>query len=621
MRVLVVDDSYDQFVMIKEFLSVTDGKQFELDWAGTYQAGHDAIKKNSHDIYILDYHLGDQSGLELMKEAIASGCKSPMILLTGRGDRGIDIRAMRAGAADYLEKSEITPKSLERSIRYATERTRAAEALRKSEERLRTIITNAPISVFRLDVEGIITSVEGKQLNKSEFLDKVNIGESILDIFRSSSDSEAVKQFQSALRGSAGSFVTDFGDSAFEIRYSPLYGPGGEVGGVIGVAADVTARKRAEAAEAEQRTLAEALRDTAEVLNSTLDFEEILDRILGIVERVAPHDTANIMLIELGVAHIVRAKGYGSDSASIPELRFVVKNIETLQQIVNTRQPVVISDTTVYPGWLDLPISRPIRSWIGVPIMAGEEVIGFLNLDSVTPNFFTPSLVERLQAFSHQVAIAVNNARLYRQAQELAALEERQRLARELHDAVSQTLFSASMMAESLPRLWADIPSRAQERLLELHRLTRRALLEMRSLLLELRPKALIETSLDELLHQLAETLTSRSRAEVVLDADADVRLVPDVQITCYRFAQEALNNIIKHAQASQVTIRLHRLKSGGVELQINDNGVGFDADNIPPGHFGLKIMYERAEKIGATLYVQSEAQKGTDIRLIWSGQ
>lgn len=619
MRVLVVDDSSDQFILIKEFLSVADGMQFELDWASTYQAGQKAILQDAHDIYIFDYHLGDQNGLELMREAIASGCKAPMILLTGRGDRGIDIEAMQVGAADYLEKSEITPQSLERSIRYATERARAAESVRKSEERLRAIITNAPISVFSLNREGIITSLEGKQPDRSEFLAKGDIGASIFDVFGRTSDFEAVRHLQSALKGTSGSFVANFGDSAFEVRYSPLYSPKGDVGGVIGVAADVSARKRAEAAEAEQRTLAEALRDTAEVLNSTLDFEKVLDRILGIVERVAPHDTANIMLIESGVASIVRAKGYQNESTSIPELRFVVRDIANLQQIVDTGQPVIIPDTTTYPGWLDLPISRAIRSWVGVPIMVGDEVIGFLNLDSATSNFFTPNLVGGLQAFSHQVAIAVNNAHLYKQAQELAALEERQRLARDLHDAVSQTLFSASMIAESLPRLWVDIPPRAQERLLELHRLTRRALLEMRSLLLELRPKALIETSLDELLHQLAETFTNRSRAEVTLDADADISLVPDVQIACYRFAQEALNNIMKHARASRVIIRLRRV-AGGAELQILDNGIGFDAANIPPGHFGLKFMYERADKIGAKLYVHSEIQKGTDIRWVWPG-
>ncbi len=149
----------------------------------------------------------------------------------------------------------------------------------------------------------------------------------------------------------------------------------------------------------------------------------------------------------------------------------------------------------------------------------------------------------------------MENARLYEQAQALAALEERQRLARDLHDAVSQTLFSASLIAEVLPRLWERNPAEGQRSLAELHQLTRGALAEMRTLLLELRPAALLEVGLADLLRQLAEAVTGRSRVPIDLSLDKPYPLPPDVQVNLYRIAQEALSNVAKHSGASRATV------------------------------------------------------------------
>jgi signal transduction histidine kinase/streptogramin lyase len=206
---------------------------------------------------------------------------------------------------------------------------------------------------------------------------------------------------------------------------------------------------------------------------------------------------------------------------------------------------------------------------------------------------------------------------LRRSEMEKAVTAERSRLARELHDAVTQTLFSASLIAEVLPRLWAKDPERGQQQLEEVRLLTRGALAEMRSLLLELRPEALAQTKMDNLLRQLGRAMTGRTGVPVAVHADVQCLLPAEVQIALYRIAQEALSNAAKHAEASRVEVRF-QCEAGQAELSIHDDGRGFDVDSVPPGHFGLGIMQERATSIGTVLEVDSGPGGGTEVRVIW---
>ena len=207
---------------------------------------------------------------------------------------------------------------------------------------------------------------------------------------------------------------------------------------------------------------------------------------------------------------------------------------------------------------------------------------------------------------------------LANQAALSAVTSERNRLARELHDAVTQTLFSASLIAEVLPELWKSNPPEAGRRLAELRTLTRGALAEMRTLLVELRPNALVEVPLPELLRHLAEGVTGRSLIPIRLEIEGRGSLPPDIQVTFYRIAQEALNNIVKHAHAEEVTIHLQF--GNCLRLSILDDGIGFDPASIPPDHLGLKIMRERAEAVGAKLAIYSAPGEGSVISVLWEG-
>jgi signal transduction histidine kinase len=150
----------------------------------------------------------------------------------------------------------------------------------------------------------------------------------------------------------------------------------------------------------------------------------------------------------------------------------------------------------------------------------------------------------------------------------------------------------------------------------------------MRTLLLELRPSALVDAPLDDLLRQLAESITGRARVPVTVEVEGECALPPEVKVALYRIAQEALNNVAKHAGASQASVSLHYIPpdvggerggAGVVELRISDDGRGFDPEGIPPESLGLGIMRERAEAIGATLIVRSEVGHGVEVVVEWS--
>jgi len=208
------------------------------------------------------------------------------------------------------------------------------------------------------------------------------------------------------------------------------------------------------------------------------------------------------------------------------------------------------------------------------------------------------------------------NQLLQQKATQEAVNNERTRLARDLHDAVTQTLFSASLIADVLPTIWEMDRSDGIKRLDELHQLTRGALAEMRMLLVELRPNALIEVPLPDLLRHLCESVIGRDRLPVQINTQGQRKLPAAVQIALYRIAQEALNNVVKHAKATQAIVTLRM--NNQVRLVIADNGFGFDMSAVPPDHFGLRIMRERAEAIGAQFSIQSESNDGTQISVIW---
>jgi PAS domain S-box-containing protein len=207
---------------------------------------------------------------------------------------------------------------------------------------------------------------------------------------------------------------------------------------------------------------------------------------------------------------------------------------------------------------------------------------------------------------------------LAEKAAEEAVAADRTRLARDLHDAVTQTLFSASLTAEVLPDLWEMDVDEAKKSTEELRQLTRGALAEMRTLLLELRPATLTQTRLADLIKQLCEAFIGRSRLPIRINIEGDCGLPPEVQVAIYRIAQESLNNVFKYARATQVDVNLF-ISATSVHFATCDNGIGFDVSASKPTSLGLRIMRERAEAIGADFQITSQPGAGTCVEVTWN--
>jgi GAF domain-containing protein len=365
----------------------------------------------------------------------------------------------------------------------------------------------------------------------------------------------------------------------------------------------------------------EALYRADETLYSSLRPDDVLRSLVDVATSVMDADKISVTIWDPQQQQLVTAAAHGYSPESTVDPLMTGQDLAT--EDVLGHDIILITDAATDPR-LASPRLREliqrecIRTAVATPIVVAGQPYGIFSVAFCTEHVASADEQRLVHALGQRAGLALQNARLFEHAQEVATAEERQRLARELHDAVTQTLFSASLIAEVLPRLWARSPDQARERLEELRRLTRGALAEMRTLLLELRPAALVETPFGQLLKQLKDAFSSRATVHIDVRVETDERLLPpEVQIGLYRIAQEALNNTVKHADAEQAEV-LFRYRDSSVELTIRDDGRGFDVSSTPPGHLGLSIMRERARAINAHLRVDSRIGSGTRLTVRW---
>jgi PAS domain S-box-containing protein len=396
--------------------------------------------------------------------------------------------------------------------------------------------------------------------------------------------------------------------------------------------ADIYREEQAQRLQAvRRRRVAEGLRDILAVLNSERPLQEVLDYIVEQASHSLDSKAAVIYHIKPDEPEMFAVEA----AYNMPDRFMQLGDIPILPTEPNLailrREPYAIPDLPTrvermanqlhelpptIQAWLEV-IRDKFHAYLSVPLVVKDEIYGALSLYYEEKRIFNEDEIGLVVSFADQAALAIENARLRAQAARSAAASERNRLARDLHDAVTQTLFSASLIAEVLPRLWDRNQAEGKRRLQELRELTRGALAEMRTLLLELRPSALIEAETNELFRHLMEAFTGRARLPVKLTIEGDAELSAEIKVALYRITQEALNNIAKHAEATQVTFSLSCL-SDRVEMSISDDGIGFDTCSISPESLGMGIMKERAESIGAQIYVTSQSDLGTQIRLVW---
>lgn len=365
-----------------------------------------------------------------------------------------------------------------------------------------------------------------------------------------------------------------------------------------------------------RRQVAEGLHDILTILNTARPLEEILDYIVEQAHRLLVTDAVAI--------YRQNEKGGPPQVVAARQLDDVPAGRENSPMGVPTSgKPLRESITMPLVEAIEdesggMTRSGRYRSVLAVPLNVKGEVYGSICLYYRSPRSFSLEERELAVAFADQAALAIENARLREQVERSAVAAERNRLARDLHDAVTQTLFSTSLIAEVLPRIWHRNQDEGERRLSELRELTRGALAEMRALLLELRPSALLDSNLADLLQQLSEAVTGRARLPVSVSVSGDGTIPAETKVAFYRIAQEALNNVAKHSQATRSNVALI-YREHEVALVVEDNGRGFDVQKAPTSHLGLGIMKERAEAMGGKLSIESQVGEGTRVEVVWA--
>lgn len=396
--------------------------------------------------------------------------------------------------------------------------------------------------------------------------------------------------------------------SYWDIFLAPLV-ENDEIIGILNVAADVTEKVSLQQnleQHVEERTRElQMLLDVSAVANSSLNLDEALERTLDLIVALVGASRAGVVLLNEQTGEL------------IPHVLRPLQNVaqDDLSKIILVCWAVVDSGESLYiaPD-LDQGLREPGAL---LPLQIRERKLGVLVIVGSGGTSFSEAQLALFQSIADQLSVAIENAHLFEKNEQAAVAAERNRLARDLHDAVTQTLFSSSMIADVLPKIWERNPEEGRRRLEELRQLTRGALSEMRTLLVELRPAALVDTDLGDLVGHQVNAFSARTRLSVEYKRSCTHNPPPEIKDAFYRIAQETFNNIAKHAEATRVSVTL-TCDPARAELTIKDDGIGFDPLSIQHEGLGLKIMAERARNVGAKLDIHSQVHAGATLRVYW---
>ncbi len=407
------------------------------------------------------------------------------------------------------------------------------------------------------------------------------------------------------------------------------------IGRQVGLAAEnagLFERERLTHDEAERRrVVAEGLREILAVLNSDRPLQETLDSIIAQTCRVTASDAASLLQRDSPDGAFTIRSSCGLDAAYVTAIRFSAGKGGAGRALA-ARGPVVVNDAGSLverlsrepdPEYaeeqkaLELMLRHGFAALLSVPLMINDEGYGGITLYYRKPRGFSHEEMQAAMSVADQAALAIENAGLRRQAAAAAAFAERSRLARELHDSVTQSLYSITLCSEAVARMLASgAGPQAIEHLRELRATAQEALREMRLLIFQLSPPALEQGGLAGALQMRLDAVEARGGLKVDLRVEGSERLTPLVRQELYQIAQEALNNALKHARARSVRVLLD-FRGSETLLEVADDGCGFEpAEAGRGGGLGLRGMRERAQGIGGMLRVESSPGRGTAVRV-----
>ncbi len=388
----------------------------------------------------------------------------------------------------------------------------------------------------------------------------------------------------------------------------------GSICGAITFGRDVTDRNRAEAALHKAHEELSVLYNIASVTSGAMDLNIILDRSLEHVLPVLESDKGIIHLKNEVSGRLQVAAYRGLDESSVSELVAFSSDAGIFRKVYDTQTPFALPNITELfdDGPTNLP-SKLFNAYLGVPMRARGKLLGVFSILGKAGRRFSEDEITMVASIADQIGTAVENARLYEQARALAVSEERRRLARDLHDAVTQSLYSLTLFAEAGHRSLKNGDLKNTDRYLaELGTSAQDALKEMRLLLHELRPLQIETEGLAEAIQHRLDSVEGRLGISARLENDTVGEFPPETEGMLYRIVQEALNNALRHASAKNVTVKIED-GGGAVVVTVRDNGIGFNLNRAySQGGMGLESMSERAASIGAAFHIETSPGRGT---------
>lgn len=391
-----------------------------------------------------------------------------------------------------------------------------------------------------------------------------------------------------------------------------------QVGGPI-TSARLYAESQRLAAQVQRRAEQLAVLNTiARAATATLDQTYSLPEVTAQIRNGFGYYHVDLFLVDEETNELVLAAAAG-DLPQVPLGYRQHMNLGLVGRAARSGRVLRVDDVRMEPDYLSIAERGTTRAELVVPIVANGRPLGLINLEAPDVGAFNDEDVAVLETVADVLAGALENARLYQRAQAAAVFEERNRLARELHDSVTQQLFSMTLTAQAARAQLSKNPQRAAAQLERLQETATAALAEMRALIFQLRPPALRDHGLVAALQQHAQAMARREGIGITLNVVGDDRLARGIEQPLYRIVQEALNNVFKHANAQNVAITLE-FGSERVRLQITDDGHGFDPAATLSGdgrQLGVLSMRERAAEIGGTMEIRSSIGGGTEVTVV----
>jgi signal transduction histidine kinase/PAS domain-containing protein len=413
--------------------------------------------------------------------------------------------------------------------------------------------------------------------------------------------------------------VTDGSRLPIDGRLDPIKVETGETVGAILVFEDISERWQAESAVRRRNRELELINRLGKGFSSSLDLGQVIRNVLGEVRHLLNASGCSAWLIDDETAELVCRHANGPEGHTVRNWRLRVGQ-GLAGWVAAQGTSLVVGDTLLdnrhFKG-VDADTGLVTRSVLSVPLKVREEVIGVLQVVDTRPNHLTEKDLPLVEAVASEAAIAVQNARLHALNEQLAVQEERHRLARDLHDTVTQSLYGIGLTAQSAFKVLSKsgIDEVDLQPIKHIHELARDTLVEMRGHLYDLRPDALSQKGLVTALSHHCDMLRGQYSISINFSAERDLTFTQEVQEVIFNIARESLWNIIRHAGASRVKVLLFRDRSH-IELSVEDNGTGFDPTLVTSRGQGMSNMAERAKSVDGTFDICSEPGRGTRLRV-----